>query len=76
MLFRSARAVLTAPARLANGSFRFTITNLTVGTTNIIEASTNLLTWTARATNVAAGTTLNFTNSASGFRFFRSWQRP
>ena len=70
------RAVLTAPARLANGSFRFTITNLTVGTTNIIEASTNLLTWTARATNVAAGTTLNFTNSASGFRFFRSRQTP
>ena len=70
------RAVLTAPARLANGSFRFTITNLTVGTTNIIEASTNLLTWTARATNVASGTSLNFTNAASGFRFFRSWQRP
>ena len=71
-----ARAVLIDPAQLANGSFRFTVTNLTVGTTNIIEASTNLLTWTARATNVAASASLNFTNAASGFRFFRSWQRP
>lgn len=70
------RAELILPRLLPNGAFRFTVTNLTVGTTNVIEASTNLLTWTARATNVAASTTMNFTNSASGFRFFRSWQRP
>ena len=70
------RALLILPAVLPNGAFRFTITNLTVGTTNIIEGSTNLLTWTARTTNVAASTAMNFTNGASGFRFFRSWQRP
>ena len=70
------RAELIFPRLLPNGAFRFTVTNLTIGTTNVIEASTNLLTWTARATNVAAGTTLNFTNAASGFRFFRSWQWP
>ena len=70
------RAELILPRLLPNGAFRFTLTNLTVGTTNIIEGSTNLLTWTARNTNVAASTTLNFTNSASGFRFFRSRQTP
>ncbi len=70
------RAELILPRLLPNGAFRFTVTNLTVGTTNVIEASTNLLTWTARATNVATGTALNFTNSASGFRFFRSRQTP
>ena len=70
------RAELILPRLLPNGAFRFTLTNLTVGTTNIIEGSTNLLTWTARNTNVAASTAMNFTNAASGFRFFRSWQRP
>ena len=70
------RAELILPRLLPNGAFRFTVTNLTIGTTNVIEASTNLLTWTARATNVAAGTALNFTNNASGFRFFRSRQTP
>lgn len=69
-------ALIILPAALANGSFRFTITNLTAGKTNIIEASTNLLQWTARATNIPAGSVLNFTNAPSGYRFFRSRQIP
>ena len=69
-------ALIILPTVLANGAFRFTITNLTVGKTNIIEASTNLLQWTARATNVPAGNVLNFTNAPSGYRFFRSRQIP
>ena len=69
------RALIILPAVLPNGAFRFTLTNLTAGTTNLIEGSTNLLQWTARATNVPAGNVIHFTN-ASGFRFFRSRQIP
>jgi plastocyanin len=70
-------AMLILPAVLPGGAFRFTITNLTVGKTNIIAMSTNLVQWTALATNVPASNTLNFTNPpASGRRFFRSWQIP
>ena len=67
---------LIAPLLLPNGSFRFTLTNLTVGKTNVIEMSTNLLTWSPQATNVAAGISLDFTNNAARPRFFRFWQAP
>jgi Copper binding proteins, plastocyanin/azurin family len=72
-----APALITEPMFLPDSSFRFTITNLTSGKTNVIEMSTNLLQWTALATNVPAGNTLEFTNApATGKRFYRSLQIP
>jgi plastocyanin len=70
-------ALIIFPAALTDGSFRFTISNLTAGKTNVVEVSTNLLQWSSIATNVPAGDTLDFTNApATGPRFFRSWQQP
>ena len=73
------RAVLTDVARLLNGAFRFTITNLTPGRTNLVEISTNLTTWTPVSTNVPTGSTLEFTNSPApgiAMQLFRSRQLP
>jgi formylglycine-generating enzyme len=71
-------AILTAPARLPNGSFRFTIANLTPGKTNIVAVSTNLVTWTPVWTNVPTASSVNYTNApAPGyFQLFRTWQLP
>jgi formylglycine-generating enzyme required for sulfatase activity len=72
-------AVLTLPARLSDGSLRFTITQLTPGRTNVVAGSTNLLNWTPVSTNVPVGNTLEFTNSlAPGMpqQFYRTWQLP
>jgi formylglycine-generating enzyme required for sulfatase activity len=74
-----APAVLNDAAQLPNGSFRFTLYNLTPGKTNIVESSTNLVNWSAIATNVPSMALLNFTNiavaSPSG-RYYRSRQLP
>jgi formylglycine-generating enzyme required for sulfatase activity len=70
---------ITAAALLGDGSFRFTIINLTPGRTNLIAVSTNLVNWTPVWTNVPPATSFDFTNPATaglGFRFFRSWQIP
>ena len=68
---------LINPARLANGAFRFTIINLTPGKTNVVELSTNLVSWIPVWTNVPSGITLEFTNApAPGvpLQLFRSRQ--
>jgi plastocyanin len=62
---------LTDP-QILNGQFVFTATGLSVGQTNVLQSSTNLTSWVARQTNVAASSSLNFTNPVSGARnFFR-----
>src|ERR1041385_7469130 len=45
---------LTDAQRLPDGTFQFTVTNLVVGKTNIIQASTNLTDWVNLSTNVAS----------------------
>ncbi len=72
-------AVLTGSARLSNGSFESTITNVTAGKTIVVEVSTNLANWTGILTNLNPNTTLTFTdNAATGQarRFYRCYQIP
>ncbi len=67
---------LSAPRILA-GQFLFDATDLTVGKTNIVQASTNLLLWVPIQTNVAVNTSMSFTNTASfGRRFFKLLEQP
>jgi plastocyanin len=68
---------LIDPTRLPDGRFQFSVSNLTVSATYIIQASTNLLNWTNLATNVAASTIETWTdNEAAGVRqrFYRCGQ--
>ena len=67
---------LIAP-RISAGQFLFDVTGLTVGKTNIMQASTNLFSWTAIKTNVADNTLMTFTNAtALPRRFFRLVELP
>ena len=68
--------VLSAP-RFTNGEFLFDVEGLTVGLTNVLEASTNLTLWTSIATNVATSATATITNSPTpGPRFYRIFETP
>lgn len=68
--------VLNSP-RKAGSQFLFDVTGLTVGKTNVLQASTNLISWTAIKTNVAADTSLTFTNAMTlPRRFFRLLELP
>lgn len=70
---------LTA-ATAAAGQFRFSATGLTIGKTNVLQSSSNLvssLNWVPIATNVASASSASFTNAVgSGVRFFRLLQLP
>jgi len=70
---------LTAPQFVA-GTFQFSVSGLTVGKTNVIQASTNpaiTTGWAPLVTNVATATLLSFTNSAAlSQRCFRVLQLP
>lgn len=67
---------LSSP-RLSGGAFVFDADGLTVGKTNVLEVSANLINWTAVATNAAASSTVMFTNSVMpGSQFFRVAQLP
>ena len=72
--------LITNLATLPNGSFKFTVTNLVVGKTNIIQASTNLFNWTNLYTNIASSTGFIYTDTAApNFkrqRFYRAWVLP
>jgi hypothetical protein len=62
---------LEAPSA-ANGQFIFEATGLTVGKTNVLQASTNLTSWLPLQTNTAASSSMNFSNAIStGRRFYR-----
>jgi plastocyanin len=63
--------------RLTNGQFLFAATGLTVGKSCVLMVSTNLTSWTGIKTNVAAGSSLTFTNATvSGSRFFQVVEQP
>jgi plastocyanin len=73
------RAMLIDPMQLQDGRFRFTLSNLTVGATYVVQGSTNLADWTSLATNVAASAVETWTDNgaaAFGRRFYRCWQSP
>jgi plastocyanin len=55
---------LSAPMRLNNGQFQFTISG-TTGKTYIIEISSDLTSWTAIDTNVAPSNVFNYTNTSA-----------
>jgi hypothetical protein len=69
---------VTAP-RLIADSFQFDVSGLTVGKTNMIETITDpsAPNWVTVVTNVAAASTMTFTNSATNSTaFFRVVQLP
>ncbi len=70
---------LSQPTVTTNNQLRFLLTG-TPGDTYHIEASTNLLNWTAISTNTMATNTMLFTHpqavSAFPQRFYRAWRRP
>jgi plastocyanin len=72
--------LLTNPARVGAGAFQFAVTNLTVGKTNVIQASTDLVNWTNLYTNITSSTGFLYTDmAASTFtlrRFYRAWVLP
>ena len=75
-------AVPAVPPTLANprrvaGQFVFDVNGLTAGKTNWLQASTNLTSWVAIKTNVAASATMTFTNALTPpRRFFRVAELP
>ncbi len=72
--------ITLAAAKAAAGKFRFDVTGLTTGKTNVLQASTNLIfpnNWVSIATNVASSSSVSFTNSiVPGNSFFRLLQLP
>jgi plastocyanin len=70
---------LLAPLSYPNGVFQITVTNLTLGTTNIIQASTNFVDWVNLSTNVALDTGFQFADlNAASYprRFYRAVVLP
>ena len=68
--------VLESP-RKEGSQFLFDATGLTVGKTNVLQASTNLTSWTAIKTNIADNTSMTFTNATTlPRRFFRLLELP
>jgi hypothetical protein len=70
---------LLKPLRSTTGVFQFTVTNLVLGKTNFIQASSDLVNWTNIYTNIASATGYTYTNnSAPAFkiRFYRAWVLP
>ena len=69
--------ILLAALRLDGGEFQFTATGLTVGRTNLLQVSANLISWTPHRTNVAADFSMTFTNATAGrAQFFRLTELP
>jgi plastocyanin len=74
-----APGLLVDPVRLPNGSFQFTVTNLVVGQTCIIQTSTNLVDWDGVFTNLVSASSFPFIDDAAaavGQRFYRAWHIP
>ncbi len=68
--------VLESP-RKEGSQFLFDVTGLTVGKTNVLQASTNLTSWLAIQTNLATATAMTFTNTMTlPRRFFRLLELP
>ena len=65
--------------KMPSGVIHLTAVGITPGTTNVIEASTNLVTWTPISTNVTTSTTFGFFDTealAYNYRFYRLLQLP
>jgi len=62
--------IVLGAARLSGGQFLFEATGLTVGKTHVLQASTNLISWSAVSTNVAVADTHSFTNALTTGRWF------
>jgi plastocyanin len=72
-------AILIAPQPMQGGGFQFTLSNLVVGTTYVIQASTNLVNWSNIATSTASSPVESFADAeaaADDRRFYRSWHLP
>jgi plastocyanin len=61
--------------RLENGAFHFEVSGLTPGRFVVLEASTNLTSWSGLSTNFITAAPMSFTNVAAGTRsFFRVYE--
>jgi plastocyanin len=72
-------ATLLDPTPLPGGGFQFTLSNLVVGATYVVQASTNLVDWSSLATNMAASSVETYVDNGAGAftrRFYRSWHLP
>ena len=70
---------LMAGAAQTNGQFQFTLTGLTLGKTNVVQASTNLSNWVLLRTNVATSNAMDFNDPAPGSfmqRFYKVLELP
>ena len=79
LVILSALPVLTNGIRLPNGTFQLTVTNLTVGKTNVLQGSTNLVNWTNLYTNAGPSTGFTYVDNAAAtlkHRFYRAWVQP
>ena len=69
--------IVLAAARTEGGQFLLAATGLTEGKTNIMQASTNLTSWSAIQTNIASNASMTFTNATTLPRqFFRLLELP
>lgn len=72
-------ATLLDPARLPGGSFQFALSNLVVGATYVVQATTNFVDWSNLSTNIAASSVESYVDDgapAFKWRFYRSWHLP
>ncbi|HEV2455455.1 MAG TPA: Ig-like domain-containing protein [Verrucomicrobiae bacterium] len=80
ILVQNSAPISLQPIATKAGTFQFNATNLTIGKTNILQSSASLaspVNWVPVATNVAASTSITFTNPISSARlFFRLVQEP
>jgi hypothetical protein len=63
----------------ANGAFRMNVTGLVPNSTNFVEASTDLATWSVIATNVSSSDSFSFTDDSAtnhNWRFYRVQSAP
>ena len=70
-------AVTLGAPRISAGQFLFDVSGLIAGKTNLLQTSTNLLSWKSAKTNVAAAAFMTVTNNtAFGPNFYRILQLP
>jgi hypothetical protein len=70
---------LNTVQKLPDGRIRLVATGLVPGTTNVVEASRDLVHWTVVATNLTSGDSFTFVDPAStnlASRFYRVARRP
>jgi plastocyanin len=69
--------IMLETPREVGHQFLFDATGLTVGKTNVLQASSSLTDWVSVATNIAATASLTFTNTTTPTqRYFRLFELP